>query len=200
MPVPKSISRLTEELMRLPGIGPKTAARLTFHLLRTPEEEVQALGEAILDLRRSTRFCSRCFNITDANEDPCAICLDETRDASQVCVVEAPLDVLALERTRGYHGKYHVLHGAISPLEGVGPQDLRIRELIDRVKTGGIREVIFATNPSMEGEATLMYLSKQLEGMGVKMTRLARGLPIGGDLEYADENTLARAIEGRSEL
>ena len=200
MPVPKSISRLTEELMRLPGIGPKTAARLTFHLLRTPEEEVQALGEAILDLRRSTRFCSRCFNITDANEDPCAICLDETRDASQVCVVEAPLDVLALERTRGYHGKYHVLHGAISPLEGAGPQDLRIRELIDRVKTGGIREVIFATNPSMEGEATLMYLSKQLEGMGVKMTRLARGLPIGGDLEYADENTLARAIEGRSEL
>jgi len=186
--------------MRLPGIGPKTAARLTFHLLRTPEEEVQALGEAILDLRRSTRFCSRCFNITDANEDPCAICLDETRDASQVCVVEAPLDVLALERTRGYHGKYHVLHGAISPLEGAGPQDLRIRELIDRVKTGGIREVIFATNPSMEGEATLMYLSKQLEGMGVKMTRLARGLPIGGDLEYADENTLARAIEGRSEL
>jgi len=200
MPIPKSISRLTEELMRLPGIGPKTAARLTFHLLRTPEGEVQALGEAILELRRGTRFCSRCFNITDANEDPCQICLDEARDAGQVCVVEAPLDVLALERTRGYHGMYHVLHGAISPVEGIGPEDLRIRELIDRVRAGSIHEVIFATNPSMEGEATLMYLSKQLEGMGVKMTRLARGLPIGGDLEYADENTLARAIEGRSEL
>lgn len=200
MPVPKSVTRLTEALMRLPGIGPKTAARLTFHLLRVPETEVQSLGQAILDLRQGTRFCSQCFNITDANEDPCAICVDETRDAGQICVVEAPLDVLALERTHGYRGKYHVLHGAISPLEGVGPQDLRIRELIDRVKKGGIREVIFATNPSMEGEATLMYLSKQLEGMGVKMTRLARGLPTGGDLEYADENTLARAIEGRSEL
>ena len=200
MPIPKTITRLTEELMRLPGIGPKTAARLTFHLLRIPPQEVQALGEAVLELRRGTRFCSQCFNITEASQDPCEVCLDATRDAGQICVVETPLDVLALERTRSYHGKYHVLHGAISPVEGTGPEDLRIRELVDRVKGGLIREVIFATNPSMEGEATLMYLSKQLEGTGVKMTRLARGLPTGGDLEYADESTLARALEGRSEL
>ena len=200
MTLPRSVARLIEELMRLPGIGPKSAARLAYFLLRAPEEEVRALGEAILELRRQTRFCSECFTITDAEVDPCAICRDEARDASVLCVVEAPLDVEAIERTQEYRGRYHVLHGAISPVEGVGPENLRIQELLQRVERGGVREVIFATNASLEGEATAMYVRRQLEGKGLRLTRLARGLPVGGDLEYADETTLARALAGRSEM
>jgi recombination protein RecR len=200
MTLPRSVARLNEELIRLPGIGPKSAARLAYFLLRAPEEQVTALGEAILELRRQVRFCSECFTITDAELDPCAICRDAARDGGVLCVVEAPLDVEAIERTQEYRGRYHVLHGAISPVEGIGPENLRIQELLARVERGGVREVIFATNASLEGEATAMYLRRQLEGKGLRLTRLARGLPVGGDLEYADETTLARAIVGRSEM
>jgi len=161
---------------------------------------VRALGEALLELRSQTRFCSECFTMTDADVDPCAICRDEARDRGVLCVVEAPLDVEAIERTQEYRGRYHVLHGAISPVEGVGPEQLRIRELLERIDRGGVQEVIFATNASLEGEATAMYLRRQLEGKSLRITRLARGLPVGGDLEYADETTLARAIAGRSDM
>jgi recombination protein RecR len=200
MTLPKSVSRLIEQFQRLPGIGPKTASRLAYHLLRVPEEQARSLGEALLELRAQTRFCSTCFNITDAAVDPCDICRDEKRDGSILCVVEAPLDVQALERAQGFHGRYHVLHGAISPVEGVGPEDLKIAELVERVKRGGVREVILATNPSMEGEATAMYIHRALQELPVRVTRLARGLPVGGDLEYADETTLAKALEGRSPM
>jgi recombination protein RecR len=198
--LPKPVSRLIEEFQRLPGIGPKTASRLAYHLLRVPEEQARSLGQARLDLRAQTRFCSVCFNITDAATDPCAVCRDPQREASLLCVVEAPLDVQAIEHSQGFKGRYHVLHGAISPVEGVGPENLKIRELVERVRAGEIREVILATNPSMEGEATAMYIHRQLEGLAVRVTRLARGLPVGGDLEYADETTLYKAIEGRSEM
>jgi recombination protein RecR len=198
--LPKSVSRLIEEFQRLPGIGPKTASRLAYHLLRAPEEQVRNLGNAVLELRAQTRFCSLCHNITDVSTDPCDLCRDDRRDSAMVCVVEAPLDVLAIERAQGFHGRYHVLHGAISPVEGIGPEDLKIRELVGRVRAGGITEVILATNPSMEGEATAMYIHRQLQGMPVRVTRLARGLPVGGDLEYADETTIAKALEGRSEM
>jgi recombination protein RecR len=173
---------------------------MAYHLLRVPEEQAGSLGQALLDLRAQTRFCSVCFNITDTATDPCAICRDERRDGSLLCVVEAPLDVQAIERVQGFPGRFHVLHGAISPVEGVGPEDLKIRELIERVRSGGVQEVILATNPSMEGEATAMYIHRLLQGLPVRVTRLARGLPVGGDLEYADETTLAKAIEGRSEM
>jgi recombination protein RecR len=198
--LPKPVSRLIEEFQRLPGIGPKTASRLAYHLLRVPEEQAASLGQALLDLRAQTRFCSVCFNITDTATDPCAVCRDPQRDESLLCVVEAPLDVQAIERAQGFKGRYHVLHGAISPVEGVGPENLKIRELVERVRDSGVREVILATNPSMEGEATAMYIHRQLQGLPVKVTRLARGLPVGGDLEYADETTLFKAIEGRSEM
>jgi len=198
--LPKPVSRLIEEFQRLPGVGPKTASRMAYHLLRVPEEQAASLGQALLDLRAQTRFCSVCFNITDTATDPCAICRDERRDGSLLCVVEAPLDVQAIERVQGFPGRFHVLHGAISPVEGVGPEDLKIRELIERVRSGGVQEVILATNPSMEGEATAMYIHRLLQGLPVRVTRLARGLPVGGDLEYADETTLAKAIEGRSEM
>jgi recombination protein RecR len=198
--LPKPVSRLIEEFQRLPGVGPKTASRMAYHLLRVPEEQAGSLGQALLDLRAQTRFCSVCFNITDTATDPCAICRDERRDGSLLCVVEAPLDVQAIERVQGFPGRFHVLHGAISPVEGVGPEDLKIRELIERVRSGGVQEVILATNPSMEGEATAMYIHRLLQGLPVRVTRLARGLPVGGDLEYADETTLAKAIEGRSEM
>jgi recombination protein RecR len=198
--LPKPVSRLIEELQRLPGVGPKTASRMAYHLLRTPEEQSRSLGEALIELRRQIRFCSVCFDITDIATDPCAVCRDEHRDGSILCVVEAPLDVQAIDRTQGYRGRYHVLHGAISPVEGIGPEDLKIRELVERVRTGGVQEVILATNPSMEGEATAMYIHRQLQGLPVKVTRLARGLPVGGDLEYADETTLSKAMEGRSEM
>lgn len=200
MTLPKPVSRLIEEFQRLPGVGSKTASRLAYHLLRIPEEQVRSLGEAVLAVRSQTRFCSLCFNITDTATDPCALCRDERRDSAVLCVVEAPLDVLAIERAQGFRGRFHVLHGAISPVEGIGPEDLKIRELIERVRGGGISEVILATNPSMEGEATALYIHRQLQGMPVRVTRLARGLPVGGDLEYADETTIAKALEGRTNM
>jgi recombination protein RecR len=186
------------EFSRLPGIGPKTASRLTYYLLRAPVEQVQALGEAVSQLRERITFCSRCFNITET--DPCPVCADVRREQQSLCVVEEPLDVLAIERTGEYKGLYHVLHGAIAPVEGVGPEDLRIGELVERVKKGTVTEVILATNPSLEGEATAMYVRRQLYALSVRITRLARGLPMGGDLEYADAITLARALEGRQEM
>jgi recombination protein RecR len=195
---PESVTRLVSEFSRLPGIGPKTASRLTYYLLRAPLEQVQALGEAVSQLRERITFCSRCFNITE--EDPCPVCSDVRREQQSVCVVEEPLDALAIERTGEYKGLYHVLHGAIAPVEGVGPEDLRIGELVARVKKEAISEVILATNPSLEGEATAMYVRRQLYPLSVRITRLARGLPMGGDLEYADAITLARALEGRQEM
>jgi len=191
------VARLIEELARLPGIGPKTAQRLTFHLLRLPAENARALAEAIVHMKEAVIFCSTCLNITDA--DPCAICRSETRDRSTICIVEEPLDVVALERTREYKGLYHVLHGAIDPVGGIGPDDLKIREMLRRLD-GSVTEVILATNPNVEGEATSMYVGRLVQPLGIKVSRLARGLPIGGDLEYADEVTLARAIEGRRPL
>ncbi len=196
--IPEPVTRLIEEFSRLPGIGPKTASRLTFYLLRAPTEQTMALGEAVRQLKERISFCEVCYNITETS--PCPICRDEHRDRTQICVVEEPLDVLALERTRAYRGLYHVLHGAISPVEGIGPDELRIAELLGRLRVGKINEVILATNPSLEGEATAMYLERQLAPFKVRVTRLARGLPVGGDLEYADEITLARAIEGRQEM
>ncbi len=195
---PEPVARLIEEFRRLPGIGPKTASRLTFFLLRAPTEQAVSLAEALRQLRERITFCSTCFNITE--ESPCPVCRDEKRDSSLICVVEEPLDVLAIERTREYRGLYHVLHGVISPMEGIGPEDLRIRELLNRLQAGSVKEVILATNPSLEGEATAMYLHRQLAPLGVQVTRLARGLPVGGDLEYADVITLSRALEGRREM
>jgi recombination protein RecR len=193
------VARLIDEFSRLPGIGPKTASRLAFYLLRASEEQAQSLAEALRELRERITFCSVCFNITESN--PCAVCTDEGRDRSVICVVEEPLDVIAIERTRDYHGLYHVLHGTIAPVEGVGPDDLRIAELLPRLKADPpVREVIIATNPNMEGEATAMYIARQLEGSGIRVTRLARGLPVGGDLEYADEITLSRALAGRQSM
>ena len=190
------VARLIEQFNKLPGIGPKTAQRLTFHLLRMPTDDARALADAIVAMKERIGFCSICFNITES--DPCWICRG-SRDRSMICVVEEPLDVLALERTGAYKGLYHVLHGAISPMEGIGPEELRIRELLGRL-AAGVGEVILATNPNLEGEATAMYLTKLLTPLGAKVTRLARGLPVGGDLEYADEVTLTRALEGRREL
>ncbi len=196
---PRTVTQLIEEFHRLPGIGPKTAQRLTFYLLRAPKEQAESLAQAVLHLKERITTCSICSNI--AEENPCAICRDESRDRSMVCVVEEPLDVLALERTREYHGLYHVLHGAISPVEGIGPEDLRIQELLARIQRDpGIREIVLATNPNLEGEATAMYLERLIKPLGVRLTRLARGLPMGGDLEYADEVTLTRALEGRREV
>jgi recombination protein RecR len=196
--IPEAVTRLVDEFSRLPGIGPKTASRLAYYLLRAPVVQVQALGEAISTLRDRITFCSRCFNITET--DPCPVCMDERRERQTVCVVEEPLDVLAIERTGEYRGLYHVLHGAISPVEGIGPDDLRIAELVARARTTGIGEVILATNTSLEGEATAMYVQRQLLPLGLRVTRLARGLPVGGDLEYADAVTLARALEGRQAM
>ena len=192
------VQRLIDELSRLPGVGPKTASRLTFHLLRQPREQSVALAEALQDLQEKVVFCQRCFNI--AERSPCTICSDEERDQSLVCVVEEPLDVYAIERTREYRGLYHVLHGAVSPVEGIGPDDLKIAEIVARIGGGGVSEVLLATNPNLEGEATAMYLARLLKPLSVRVTRLARGLPVGGDLEYADSVTLARALEGRSEI
>ena len=201
MPVmPEPIENLTLALERLPGIGPKTASRLTFFLLRAPEEVSLALAEALTALKSSTGLCEECFNITRSDQPKCEICVSDKRDEGMLCVVEEPLDVLALERTAGYFGRYHVLHGVLSPIEGIGPEDLKIRPLLERVQTGKVREIILATNPSMEGDATALYLQQQLAGSGVRITRLARGLPVGGDLEYADQNTLLRALAGRQDL
>ncbi len=196
--VPEPVTRLIEAFSRLPGVGPKTASRLTYYLLRAPDELSQTLATAIAELKSKTRYCSVCYNITE--EDPCAICRDPNREKTQLVVVEDPLDVLAVERTGAYQGRYHVLHGAISPVEGVGPDNLKIRELVARVQREGILEVIIATNPGMEGDATAMYIQRQLAPTGVKITRLARGLPVGGDLEYVDAVTLLRALQGRQEM
>ena len=197
---PKAVQRLIDEVSRLPGIGPKSASRLTFFLLHGEAQQPRDLASALVDLKEQTRFCSICYNITDVLVDPCPVCADPSRQTGLLCVVEEPLDVLAIERTREFKGRYHVLHGVISPVEGVGPEDLKIRELVARLAREPIKEVILATNISLEGEATAMYLQKQLAASGVRVTRLARGLPVGADLEYADETTLARAFQGRSEM
>ena len=200
MLLPESLQSLINALERLPGIGPKSASRLAFYFLRAPEEISQDLASALANLRANTTLCQECFNITEAGRERCEICESSQRDGSLVCVVEEALDVLALERTGGYRGKYHVLQGVLSPIEGIGPDDLKIKQLIARVGVGEIREVILATNPSMEGDATALYLQGHLEPLGVRVTRLARGLPVGGDLEYADQNTLLRALSGRQEM
>ncbi len=194
--IPKSVQSLIEAFERLPGIGPKTAQRLTFYLLHAPKTESEALAKAAVEMKEKTVLCSICFNIGE--NDPCLICADSSRDQSIIAVVEDPLDVLALEKAN-YKGLYHVLHGVISPLENIGPDQLHIRELLPRLKDGKVKEIILATNPTMEGEATAMYIQRLIGPLGVKITRIARGLPVGGDLEYADETTLSRAIEGRKE-
>lgn len=198
MPAAEPVSRLIEELSKLPGIGPKSAARLTYYLLRIPEAEARALAEAIIAVKEKTVLCASCQNITDSN--PCAVCASRERDHSIICVVKEPLDILALERTGQYRGLYHVLHGVISPMDGIGPDDLKIKELLQRLKTSSVKEVILATNPNLEGEATAMYLQRLLSPFSIRLTRLARGLPVGGDLEYADEVTLTHALEGRQEM
>lgn len=182
----------------MPTIGPKTAARLVFHLLNRPRQDAQTLAEAIVALKERVRLCSTCFSITE--DDPCALCRDARRNGALICVVAEAKDVFAIERTSAYDGRYHVLGGLISPMDGIGPSQLRVKELVDRVAGGGIEEILVATNPNAEGEATALYLSRLLSPSGVRVTRLAYGLPIGGDLDYADENTLARAIEGRRAL
>jgi recombination protein RecR len=192
------IARLVCELGKLPGVGEKTAARLAFHILRAPEAEAVALASAITELRAKIRLCGLCWDFTE--DDPCAICRDQRRDASLLCVVAHPQDVLAIERTGGYRGRYHVLHGVLSPLEGIGPDDLRVAELVRRCGDGEIREVIVATNPSVEGETTAIYLAKLIRPLGVRTSRIATGVPMGGELEYADRLTLARAIDGRRDL
>ncbi len=200
MLLPEPIQRLINALERLPGIGPKSASRLAFHFLRAPDELSQELAEALSGLKSKTAFCEECFNITLAGRTLCEVCANSKRDAGIICVVEEALDVLAIERVGAYTGRFHVLHGVLSPIEGIGPEDIRLRPLIDRVARGGVREVILATNPSMEGDATALYLRQQLRPLGVQITRLARGLPVGGDLEYADQSTLLRALSGRQEM
>ena len=192
------LARLIEEFYRLPGIGPKSAQRLTYYLLRMPAADARSLAEAIVEVKDKVTLCSICQNVTEI--DPCRICTDSARDRSIMCVVEEPLDILALERTGSYHGLYHVLHGAISPMDGIGPDDLKMRELLDRLRDGETKEIILATNPNLEGEATSMYLGRLIGPLGLRVTRLARGLPAGGDLEYADDVTLTRALEGRQEM
>jgi len=201
MPIlPEPIQNLITALERLPGIGPKSASRLAFFLLKSPNDVARQLADALIALSDATGLCQVCFNITLAGQELCEICANTQRDPSSLCVVEEPMDVLALERTGGFTGRYHVLHGVLSPIEGIGPSDLKIRPLLDRVHKGGINEVIIATNPSMEGDATALYIKQQLATTGIRLTRLARGLPVGGDLEYADQNTLLRALAGRQEL
>ncbi len=194
----ESIGRLIDELTKLPGIGEKTAQRLTFFLLKAPKDDVEELAKALVDVKEHVRYCSICGNITE--QDPCAICSGSKRNRQVICVVEEPNDLFAIERTREFNGLYHVLMGTLSPLEGVGPEDIRIQELLVRLQNEPCQEVIIATNPNVEGEATAMYLAKLLKPLGVKVTRIARGIPVGGDLEYADEITMIRALEGRREL
>ena len=192
------VTRLIEEFHRLPGIGPKSAQRLTYHILRAPLEDAKALADAIVTVKEQIVLCAICQNLTDVN--PCVICANPDRDPTVIAVVEEPLDILMLERSKSFRGLYHVLHGVISPMEGIGPNDLKVKELLDRVGRGSVQEVLMATNPNLEGEATAMYISRLLTPLGVRVTRLARGLPMGADLEYADEMTLARAIENRQAL
>lgn len=195
---PAALERLTEQFGRLPGIGGKTAQRLAFHVLSLSQEDAETFAQAILDAKRSVKTCPVCQNLTD--QDLCPLCADERRDHSVICVVAEPKDVIAMERAREYNGVYHVLHGVISPLNHMGPDDIRVRELLSRVAQGGVQEVIMATNPDTEGEATAMYISRLLRALGVKVTRLAYGVPVGSQLEYADEVTLTRALEGRKEI
>ncbi|MCL0094762.1 recombination mediator RecR [Dehalococcoidales bacterium] len=198
-PIPaEAVYKLIQEFNKLPGIGPKSAQRLTYHLLRAPEEQAKQLAEAILSVKQKTTLCSICFNVTES--EPCLICGSDQRDRSKICIVEQPQDILTLEHTRSYNGLYHVLHGTISPTEGVGADDIKIKELLERLQTSSIDEVILATNPNLEGEATAMYLNKLISPLGIRVTRLARGLPFGTELEYADDVTLTRAIEGRQEF
>lgn len=192
------IARLLEELERLPGIGPKSAQRVAYHILRTDQEGATRLAEAIVEVKRSIHFCPRCFNF--AETEFCEICSDPSRDSSALCVVEEPRDVVAIERTGEFRGYYHVLQGAISPIDGIGPEQLRIRELLRRLEDGGVTEVVLATNPNVEGETTALYLARLIKPLGIKVTRIASGLPVGGDLEYADEVTLGRALEARREM
>ena len=195
---PEPVARLIEALERLPGIGPKTAQRLAFFLLKRPVDEVRELSESLIAVKDRITYCRTCFNVTE--QDPCRICADPARDARLLCVIEEPNDLLAMERTGEFKGRYHVLLGALSPLDGIGPEDLKIRELLARLDAGGTAEVILATNPNVEGEATALYLAKLLRPLGVRVTRIARGLPVGGDLEYADQVTLSKALEGRREI
>jgi recombination protein RecR len=199
-PLAQPVSNLIEAFSRLPGIGPKSASRLAYFLLRSDESVALSLATALTELKANTLFCSICHNIAD--RDPCAICDEAQRDQTLICVVEEPLDVQAIERTREYQGVYHVLHGSISPVAGVGPDDLKIGELLQRIQQAEqpVREILLATNPNLEGEATAMYISRLIKPLGIRVTRLARGLPVGGDLEYADEVTLGRALAGRSEM
>ena len=198
--LPKPVQNLVDAFSRLPGIGPKTASRLTFFLLRAPKEISQSLSVALIDIKENTSLCELCFNITQKESPICDVCGSDTRDRELLCIVEEPLDVLAIEKTAGYNGLYHVLHGVLSPIEGIGPEDLKIKELYERLKENDFKEVILATNPSMEGDATAMYLHERLTPSGIRVTRLALGLPVGGDLEYADQNTLLRALAGRQIL
>ena len=201
---PLPLAQLMEHFRRLPGIGPKTAARLAYHVLGMEREQALALANSIIEAKDRLHFCSLCFSLTDT--DPCAICRSEKRDHGLICVVEEPRDVAAMERTRGhdrnrgYQGTYHVLQGVLSPLDGVGPENIRVRELVERIQTGSVREVIMATNPNLEGEVTATYIARLLKPLGIQVTRIARGLPTGGDLEYADEETLAKALENRREI
>jgi recombination protein RecR len=193
-----AVNRLIEELTKMPGVGPKSAQRLAYYLMRAPREQAEALAGAILSLKQEIRLCSTCFNVTDA--DPCPICRNDRRDRSKVCIVEQPQDILALEHTRIYDGLYHVLHGAISPGDGIGSGDIKVAELMKRLQDGTVKEIILATNPNLEGEQTAMYISKLALPLGIKITRLARGLPFGSEIEYADDITLTRALEGRQQF
>ena len=197
-PATDAIGRLVQEFSRLPGIGPKSAQRVVFYLMRSPEEQARNLADALLGMKQKITLCSMCCNVTEL--DPCPICRNPRRETNQLCIVEQPQDILALEHTGVYRGLYHVLHGAISPSEGVGAGDIRIRELLDRLRNGAVQEVILATNTNLEGEQTAMYLSRIINPLGIKVTRLARGLPFGTELEYADDVTLTRALEGRGEF
>ncbi len=200
MLLPAPLQDVINALERLPGIGPKSAARLAFYLLQAPEDVSLSLAQALQALKQDVVFCQRCYNLTTPDQPECRICASHERDTRVLCVVEEPMDVLALERTGGFHGRYHVLHGVLSPIEGVGPDDLKIAALLRRIPDEGVEEVILATNPSMEGDATALYLRQQLLPLGVRITRLARGLPMGSDLEYADQNTLLRALAGRQPM
>jgi recombination protein RecR len=196
--VPAPLARLIRELVKLPGIGEKTATRLAFHFLRTDRRDVDGLAEALVKMREGTRLCSVCLGLTA--EDPCALCQDPQREATAICVVERPADLIALERSGQFRGRYHVLHGCLAPLDGVGPEDLRVAELLRRLEDGSVREVVIATNPTVEGEATALYLSRLIKPLGVRVTRIAAGLPMGADVEYADTMTLGKALEGRREM
>jgi len=201
MPIlPAPVTNLSTARESLPGLGPKTASRLTFFLLRSPDDVSRQLAEALLALKSSTAFCKVCFNITSSSQEVCDVCANPKRANGTICVVEEPLDVIAIESTAAFSGRYHVLHGVLSPIEGIGPEHLRIRELLERLRTEPVTEIILATNPSMEGDATALFLKQQLAPLGIRMTRLARGLPAGGDLEYADQSTLLRALAGRQDM